>query len=300
MADACNRFLEAKERAVQNGELSQHSFADYRRTCEWLVKHFGRTHAIDDLTPAGFAGYRAVLAERRSPIALGNEVTRVRVFCKWCWEARLIKAPLHFGPDFKKPSQKVPRKQRREGGKKLFSAEQINLLLDECGMHLRAMVMLGINCGFGNTDCAMLPLKAVDLKSATIDYPRPKTEVERTVPLWPETVTALHQSLARRYKPDDKAKHLFFTRPDGSSWENIGNPIAKQIHQALMRVGIRQGGFYWLRHTFETIGGGTKDQVAVNAIMGHVDQSMAAKYREEISFDRLRAVTDHVRTWLFG
>ena len=38
----------------------------------------------------------------------------------------------------------------------------------------------------------------------------------------------------------------------------------------------------------------------VNAIMGHVDDSMAANYRHDIDEDRLRAVVDHVHVWLFG
>jgi len=58
-------------------------------------------------------------------------------------------------------------------------------------------------------------------------------------------------------------------------------------------------GFYALRHTFETIGGEAKDQVAVDHIMGHVRDDMASVYRERISDERLRAVTDHVRAWLW-
>ena len=58
--------------------------------------------------------------------------------------------------------------------------------------------------------------------------------------------------------------------------------------------------FYGLRHSFETIGGEAKDQVAVDAIMGHADESMSAVYREWISDERLKAVTEHVRMWLFG
>ena len=59
-------------------------------------------------------------------------------------------------------------------------------------------------------------------------------------------------------------------------------------------------GFYWLRHTFQTVADGTKDPVAVSAIMGHVDASMAGVYREGIEDARLRAVTDHVHQWLYG
>ena len=55
-----------------------------------------------------------------------------------------------------------------------------------------------------------------------------------------------------------------------------------------------------MRHVFATIGGGSRDQVAVNAMMGHVDESIADTYRECIDDDRLRAVTDHVHRSLFG
>jgi hypothetical protein len=58
--------------------------------------------------------------------------------------------------------------------------------------------------------------------------------------------------------------------------------------------------FYGLRHGFETIGGGSKDQIAVDAIMGHVPQGMSALYRERIEDERLVAVAEHVRRWLFG
>ncbi|MGZ0175117.1 MAG: hypothetical protein ACKVHE_36960, partial [Planctomycetales bacterium] len=60
-------------------------------------------------------------------------------------------------------------------------------------------------------------------------------------------------------------------------------------------------GFYSLRRTFETVGGATTDQVAVNFIMGHAPSStdMAAIYRQTIFEDRIVAVSDYVRKWLF-
>ena len=56
--------------------------------------------------------------------------------------------------------------------------------------------------------------------------------------------------------------------------------------------------FYALRHTFETIAGESRDQVAVDAIMGHSREDMASVYRERIGDDRLRAVAEHVRQWV--
>ncbi len=57
--------------------------------------------------------------------------------------------------------------------------------------------------------------------------------------------------------------------------------------------------FYTLRHVFQTIGGEAKDPEAVAAIMGHVDSSMGAVYRERISDERLRDVVETVRRWLW-
>ena len=84
--------------------------------------------------------------------------------------------------------------------------------------------------------------------------------------------------------------------------DTADNPISKETAKLLNTLGLRRPGlgFYALRHTFETIGGDSRDQVAVDHIMGHARDDMASVYRERISDERLRAVADHVHKWLFG
>jgi len=55
-----------------------------------------------------------------------------------------------------------------------------------------------------------------------------------------------------------------------------------------------------LRRTFETVAGESRDQPAVDLVMGHADTSMAAVYRQAILDARLVDVTETVRRWLFG
>lgn len=51
---------------------------------------------------------------------------------------------------------------------------------------------------------------------------------------------------------------------------------------------------------FETIAGASKDQVAVNVVMGHDDGSMASVYRQSVADERLQPHVTLVRAWLMG
>jgi integrase len=188
----------------------------------------------------------------------------------------------------------------------MFTAEEIRRMIDAAGQPLKAMLLLGINCGFGNADVGHLPLSALDLDAGWVDYPRPKTGIQRRCALWPETVESLREAIADRPTPKSKADAglVFVTRYGGCWAKDVPeSPVAKETAKLLHRLGIngRKGrGFYTLRHVFETIGGEAKDQVAVDFIMGHAADSMAAHYREGISDGRLLAVAKHVHGWLFG
>ncbi len=94
---------------------------------------------------------------------------------------------------------------------------------------------------------------------------------------------------------------MFVTSKGGSWHKKIeDNPISKEMRKLLDSLKIDgHRNFYALRHTFETIGGEAKDQIAVDHIMGHARDDMASVYHERISDVRLKAVTDYVRNWLF-
>jgi integrase len=167
------------------------------------------------------------------------------------------------------------------------------------------MILLGVNCGFGNADCGTLPQSALDLERGWVNYPRPKTGIERRAPLWPETVQAIREALAWRPEPKDPADAgLVFVTKYGLRWfkGTTTNPLSAEMRKLLAAVGIRRPGvnFYALRHVFETVGGEARDQVAVDCMMGHARDDMASVYREKVGDDRLKAVADHVRGWLFG
>jgi integrase len=234
-------------------------------------------------------------------------MSQVRSIFSYALEAELIDRPVKFGPGFRPPSKRAIQRIREAAGPKLFDAAEINALLKAADPAMRAIVLLAVNCGFGNTDLATLPINSVDLARGWHSHARPKTGQPRRCPLWPETVAAIAAWLAERPQPADSADaDLVFL----DSRRRRLVRMTKRGHKDRVTVMFRHlcdsvdlyrpgRGLYTLRHVTETIGGETADQVAVNAIMGHVDGTMAGQYRERISDERLRRVTDHIREWLF-
>jgi integrase len=212
-------------------------------------------------------------------------------------------------------NSRISKGRRADRRVRLFEATELRRIIKAADPIMRAMVLLGIDCGFGNTDVSSLPQTAVDLKGGWIRFPRPKTAIQRRVPIWPETVAALRTAITNRPAHIDPADaDLCFITPRGTRYVRVqeskrtsGRYVAinvptRRFELLIKRLGIngRRGrGCYALRHVFETIAGESRDQVCVNAIMGHVDASMAGQYRERISDERLHTVVNCVRSWLF-
>ncbi len=301
--DLANRFMTVKKMMLESGELAPRSWQDYYNTSERLVQEFGGERLVDDLGADDFEQLRATLAKTRGPVALGNEIQRCRVVCKYAFDAGLVDRPVRYGPHFKRPSKKTLRKARAAKGARMFEADELRRMIAAASQPMKAMLLLAANCGFGNTDVATLPLSALDLERGWINYPRPKTGIERRCPLWPETVAALREAIEKRPTPKDEADAgLVFITRYGQRWakDTTDNPVSKETRKLLDALGINGSrNFYSIRHGFETVGGESRDQPAVDLIMGHARDDMASVYRERISDERLKAVTDHVRAWLY-
>jgi integrase len=301
--ELANHFLNAKQAKVESGELSPRTWEEYRTAAVLLVSEVGKTRLAADLGADDFASLRKNIAKQWGPHRLGNTIQCVRCLFRHGYESGLLAVPMRFGPEFKRPTKKTVRLHRAAQGVRLFSAEEVHRMLDAAGVQLKAMILLGINCGFGNADCGNLPLSAVDLEHTIIDFPRPKTGIARRCPLWPETVAALRDVLAKRKEPKNKEDTgLVFITKYGLSWakDTPGGPISQETKKVLKALDINgHRNFYTLRHTFRTVADEAKDQPAADYIMGHEVPHMSSIYRETISDSRLKAVTDHVRAWLF-
>jgi len=303
----CANFLTTKTLMVKTGDLAQRSLDDYAATCKLVIKALGRNRLVSDLGPADFEKLRKRMSKTWGPVRLGNEINRVRVIFSYGFKNGHLPRPMVFGEGFRRPSAKTLRKHRHAQGAKKFDAVELRRMLGyppsppAAGQPMRAMILLGINCGFGNSDIATLPIAALDLHGGWVNYPRPKTGVERRCPLWPETVAALREWLAERPTPKDPAQAgVVFITKYGGKWDIENRALSNETRKLLDKLDIHgHRNFYCLRHTFQTVGDESKDFIAVRRIMGHIiPGDIAEEYRQGESDERLKSVTDHVRGWL--
>ena len=301
----CNRFLVAKSRKKAARELSPRTFLELKGTTDRLIETFGREQIVDDLTADDFGTLRASIAEKWGPTRLSNEITRVKSVFKFAFDNGMIDRPVRYGSEFSKPDKSVLRRHKARNGKKTIDAKTIRKLIKSADPPMRAMILLGINCGYGNTDVANLQQPMIE--GDWIDYPRPKSGIERRNPIWPETKAAIEAAIAERPAAADEAdEDCVFLTSHGKRWvrnteksrtDNVANAFGKLTTAAELRKGI---GLYALRHVFQTVADQARDPIATKFLMGHADATMSGVYREFVSDENLIAVSNHVRTWLYG
>jgi integrase len=304
LGDLINKFLLAKAILRDNGERSPQTWNSYSDVCDELLATFGQDRLLTDLLPEDFQKLRSRWAAKGwGPVTMKDRINRARVVFNYAYKTRLIPAPIFYSEEFTRPSLKVLRLNRAAKGKMMFEAEELRRMIEAARQPLKAMLLLGINAGLGNADIARLPLSAIDMEGGWLTNARGKTGIDRRCPLWPETIQAIRESLAERPTPKDTANFdVIFITKRGNTWDKDEHrALTHECRKLLDALGIKGNrNFYALRHTVETIGGESKDQVAVKAIMGHVDNDISAAYRERISDARLKGVTDFVHAWLFA
>jgi len=154
------------------------------------------------------------------------------------------------------------------------------------------MIWLGLNCGFGCTDCGKLKWKDLDFKNSRVRLARNKTGVRRNFPLWPETIQAL-KALPRSgqlvfYTSEGHpwVRTVVKTNGDGARKYTSVNRITPTFSRLMKKVGIhapKGTGFYALRRTAATIAARSGEPFAVQRLLGHVDLTMATRYVQDVS-----------------
>lgn len=297
----CNLYLDYQESRATIAEITRSYVYDQTRLLRDFVRYIGPNRIVSNISTIDLQNYRKKLIKTgKAADTINNRITAVKAMYNWALDNGVIDSI----PNLKAVKKVVISKAERP----TFSIAQIRKLLQNASTQMKAMIWLGLNCGFGCTDCAGLQWKNLDLKHARVCFPRSKTGIGRNLPLWPETVDTL--------KSVPESGDLIFYTPKGNSWvrtiksiDKTGrekytkeNAVSKKFSKLLKKAGIKTEkgvGFYTLRRTAATLAARSGDPFAVQRLLGHADLKMATTYVQDVS-EQTDRVINNTRKLIIG
>lgn len=192
---AAAQFTEVEEGRFSNGEIRaatlEQSTTRLRPFREW----FGDSTALGDLTTQRWLDWRNHVAKLSCGQIRKQYLYKASVsFVDWCLENDWIDLPpknlkskrLRFKVSFESPDIED-----------CWTPKEVKALLDVLSPRYKACVLLGLNCGFTNSDISYLTQKHLaNLDDGRLIYIRRKTSRHKSLDptnykLWPKTVQAI-------------------------------------------------------------------------------------------------------------
>ena len=290
----CNLYLEFQNAKLEQGELSSHHFSDQVNSFKKFVRFLGQHRRVNEISALDLQNYKRKLVKSYdSRHRINLNIAIMKAMFHWARTNEVLQNIPNIDA--------VTKMKIIQQEKPVFAREQIQIILDNATLQMQAMVMLGLNCGFGATDCSELLWKNIDFKNARVRFPRGKTGINRNLPLWPKTIQVL-SALPRK-------NERVFNTVRGYKWvrtvqtvDKQGNPkytnhnsVSKEFAKLLKKTGLKTEkgvGFYTLRRTAATLAAQSGDPFAVQRLLGHADLKMASTYVQDVSEQTDRVINN--------
>lgn len=295
LSHIANWFLDEKEAECKAGKITRGWYRDYESAIRRFLafRKDGMAFARrlwHDMRPEDFAAYARHLHGLYGVHAYNRERECVIAMFNGAFEYEWINRPVRLGK-FAKRSAGEARASKKS---RLLTHQEIKRLLAKAPIQLRAMILLGLNGGYGPVDCAQLRKSHINLEAGRIRFHRPKTHIVRDMPLWPETKAYISAVM----RPDDD---LIFRTVQANPWNDssIGHRFREVAK--LAKVDIPKGvGLNACRHTFATYAHEVEGRgAAYKRLMGRrVADGVDETYIDSVMLDKLNEVVSHVRNRL--
>jgi integrase len=290
----CDFYLQYQQSKVKAGELTAKHHNDQISSLEKFMSFLGQDRRIKNISTLDLQRYKRNLKGHYGSVCrLNLHISIMKAMFHWARKNDIL--------------ENIPNIDAISRGKIVyqekftFSSEHINRLISAGDKKVRAMIWLGLNCGFGCTDCAQLKWKDLDFENNRVRLARKKTGIPRNLPLWPETIQAL--------KRVPRSGELVFYTSKGQAWirtlikvQDDGqikyadvNSITPKFSKLLKKANIHSPkgtGFYTLRRTAATIAARSGDPFAVQRLLGHADLKMATRYVQDVSKQTDRVIAN--------
>jgi len=285
LRELCTLYLQYQQSKVKANELSAKHHNDQISSLKRLMSFLGDDRKIKDISTLDLQRYRRRLQDGYgSACRLNLHISIMKAMFHWARKNDILENIPNIDA--------ISRGKVAYQEKFTFNSEHVKRLLTAADIKMRAMIWLGLNCGFGCTDCAQLKWKDLDFENNRVRLARNKTGIPRNLPLWPETIQALREV--------PRIKELVFYTSKGHPWirtlikaddnEEIKyvviNSVTSRFSKLLKKAGIKApkgAGFYTLRRTAATIAARSGDPFAVQRLLGHADLKMATRYVQDVS-----------------
>jgi integrase len=285
LKELCNLYLQYQYLKVQANALTARHHNEQIASLKKFMSFLGQARKIDEISTLDLQSYRRKLQKAYSTAHRMNlHISIMKAMFHWARKNDVLDSI----PNIDAVSRgKIVYKQRLT-----FSPADIRQLLDAADVQMRAMIWLGLNCGFGCTDCAELKWSNLDFDNSRVKLARKKTGILRDLPLWPETIEAL-KMIPRKgelvfytSRGNPFVRTILKTDDNGNSKYTTQNSITRKFSRLMKKAGLvvpKGTGFYTLRRTAATIAARSGDPFAVQRLLGHADLQMATRYVQDVS-----------------
>lgn len=181
--------------------------------------------------------------------------------------------------------QSVKRFKEPPGRLRYLTDNEIEILLKECAVHLKPIVITALNTGMRKGEILDLLWSDVDMHNRLITIRKSKNNETRTVPM-NELLYSTLKSLAY----GNSNGQPVFVSDNGKRFINI----RRSFETAVRRAGIEDFKFHDLRHTFASrlVMAGVNIRT-VQQLMGHKDIRMTMRY-SHLSDDHLKEAVNRL------
>ena len=183
VAVLCFKFMRERQKDLEAKKIGQPMLKEYMSLCQTILAVFGEGKLVESLGPADFQTLRREFESRLGANRLANTITWTKTIFAFAYDMELIEKPIRClsrtNKIFQPPTKREKRREEAAKPKKLLTPAQCKLLINTAPAPLKAWILLGLNAGFGPMDCAQLPVDRIDFKNKLIDWPRPKTGIDR-------------------------------------------------------------------------------------------------------------------------
>jgi integrase len=282
----CDMFLKYQFSKVKASGITAQHYNDQASSLKKFMAFLGQSRRIKDISTLDLQNYKRKLEKQYndSKHRLNLHISNLKTLFHWAQKNDILKQI----PNIDAISRsKIINKQRR-----IFTHEEISKLLEVADTQMKAMIWLGLNCGFGCTDCSALQWKHLDFENGRVVFPRGKTGVPRDLPLWPETVAALKiipkkgKLVFYTTKGNPFVRNVLKTDVNGNEKYCPINSITTKFARLIKKAGLdvpKGTGFYTFRRTAATMAARSGDPFAVQRLLGHANLIMATRYVQDVS-----------------